>query len=155
MSIAPKIVLVDASSFQAILNKQKTQFRLPIMSKKIKNETCLTYSSPDSFGDFEFTTSYHSRFWLRTPHKINDFVEIKEKHTQNTITVKIINVRVQRLQDISEEDCLKEGMPIEEKGLDVFLLWFMPLWNSTYKKFVWETNPFVFVFDFEKVESPC
>lgn len=151
MSIAPKIVLVDASSFQAILNKQKTQFRLPVASKKIKDDTYVKYTSPNK-GDFEFTNSYHSCFWVKSPFIINDFVEIKEKRTQNTITVKIINVRVQRLQDISEEDCLKEGMPIEEKGLDVFLLWFMPLWNSTYKKFVWETNPFVFVFDFEKFE---
>lgn len=72
------------------------------------------------------------------------------------IFLRVKNVRVERLQDISEEDCLKEGMPIEEKGMDVFLLWWMPLWNSTAKeKYKWEDNPYVFVYEFEKVEKPC
>lgn len=150
-------VLLDTQSFQAIENGQKTQFRLPVTSKKIKAETYVTYNTPNGWGDFEFTTSYHSRFQLRTPYKINDFVTIKEKRTQNTITVKIINVRVQRLQDIGYNDITKEGFIYTSMntGTSAPMTWFKGLWNSTYKKFVWETNPFVFVFDFEKVEKPC
>lgn len=149
-------VLLDTQSFQAILNKQKTQFRLPVASKKIKDDTYVKYTSPNK-GDFEFTNSYHSCFWVKSPFIINDFIEIKEKRTQNTITVKIINVRVQRLQDIGYNDITKEGFIYTSMntGTSAPMTWFKGLWNSTYKKFVWETNPFVFVFDFEKVEKPC
>lgn len=71
------------------------------------------------------------------------------------IFLRVTNVRVERLQNISEEDCLKEGMPIEEKGLDVFLLWWMPLWNSTAKEgYKWGDNPWVFVYTFQRIEKP-
>lgn len=150
-------VLLDTQSFQAVLNKQKTQFRLPIMSKRVK-ETYLLFSMPTQ-GYFEFRSIYGgaSKFKLKSALKINDFVEIKEKRTQNTITIKIINVRVQRLQDIGYNDITKEGFVYTSMntGTSAPMNWFKGLWNSTYKKFVWETNPFVFVFDFEKVEKPC
>lgn len=67
--------------------------------------------------------------------------------------LRVVNVRVARLQDISEQDCLAEGMPLEEKGLDVFAMWYRNLWNKTAPKgYKWEDNPYVFVYEFEKVE---
>lgn len=81
-------------------------------------------------------------------------IHMPKEHAR--IFLRVTNVRVERLQDISEDDCLKEGMPIEEKGLDVFLLWWMPLWNSTAKEgYKWKDDPYVFVYEFERVEKPC
>lgn len=154
------IILLDTQSFQAIENGQKTQVRLPITSKKIKNDTHLSYSLPDS-GAFEFTTSYHSEFWLKAPHKRNDFVTIKEKRTQNTIRIQILKVDVQRLKDIKHDEFDKEGFDsacIAESELneaDRRFNWFKERWISNNGEKLWIPSLYVFVFDFEKVEKSC
>ena len=77
--------------------------------------------------------------------------------------IKITNIRVERLQDISEEDCLKEGIKrkneryvIEnEKGVCFYtndpILAFRFLIDKTCGKGTWERNPYVFVYDFELI----
>lgn len=74
--------------------------------------------------------------------------------------IKITNVRVERLQDISEEDCLKEGIKRKneryvvenEKGVCFYtndvILAFRYLIDKTCGKGTWESNPYVFVYDF-------
>lgn len=78
--------------------------------------------------------------------------------------IKITNIRVERLQDISEEDCLKEGIKrkneryvIEnEKGVCFYtndvILAFSYLIDKTCGKGTWDSNPYVFVYDFELVD---
>lgn len=77
--------------------------------------------------------------------------------------IRIINIRVERLQDISDEDCLKEGIDRCEKewgyweGDNGFLNFyacdtikeaFAALINKTCGNGTWESNPYVFVYDF-------
>lgn len=74
--------------------------------------------------------------------------------------IKITNVRVERLQDISEEDCLKEGIKRKnkryvvenEKGVCFYtndvILAFRFLIDKTCGKGTWDSNPLVFVYDF-------
>ncbi len=72
---------------------------------------------------------------------------------------RVTSVRVERLQDITTEDVLKEmGMSIK----DISNSWsqhklnceFTTLWNPTSKKGVkdWDSNPYVWVIEYEKVE---
>lgn len=73
------------------------------------------------------------------------------------IFLKVTNVRVERLNKISIIDIIKEGCPenyfdwkigTKEQTRD----WWINLWNSTAKDgYKWEDNPYVFVYEFERV----
>ena len=81
--------------------------------------------------------------------------------------IRITAVRVERLQDISDECCLKEGIikwdagqkdipffsyPNSEKcDYDTPQEAFANLINKVSKKDVWSENPYVFVYDFELI----
>ena len=79
--------------------------------------------------------------------------------------IRITNIRIERLQDISDEDCLKEGLWRDENvGLEGTTYWYHGLSNSSFRtpqeayaslidrisgKGTWASNPYVFVYDFE------
>lgn len=74
------------------------------------------------------------------------------------IFLKVTNVRVERLQDIILDDIEKEGFNKSTgfflHDLDNALDWWINLWNSTAKDgYKWEDNPYVFVYEFERVEN--
>lgn len=83
--------------------------------------------------------------------------------------IRITDVRVERLQDISEDDCLKEGVRkvVNENGIYIQYYVgqgnnacsfetpreaFAHLINKVSRKDVWSENPYVFVYDFEQVK---
>lgn len=83
--------------------------------------------------------------------------------------IRITDVRVERLQDISDEDCIKEGVRkvVNENGIYVQYYVgkgdnacsfenpreaFARLINKVSRKDVWNENPYVFVYDFELVK---
>lgn len=74
--------------------------------------------------------------------------------------IRITNVRVERLQDISDEDCIKEGIERDEEvyafndyeGYETPRLAFAALINRVSGKGTWESNPWVYVYDFELVK---
>ena len=80
--------------------------------------------------------------------------------------IRITNVRIERLQDISDEDCLKEGIRkvVNENGIDVQYYIahdacfenpreaFASLIDKVSGKGTWESNTYVFVYDFELVK---
>ena len=78
--------------------------------------------------------------------------------------IRITDVRVERLQDISDEDCIKEGV---HEATRVFPWYWIDGFNVTFNesraafahlinkvsgKDVWSQNPYVFVYDFELVK---
>lgn len=85
--------------------------------------------------------------------------------------IRITDVRVERLQDISDVECLKEGIQKMLTGCEYYQysfydndkgLWnnyktpreaFAHLINKVSRKDVWAENPYVFVYDFELVNS--
>lgn len=82
--------------------------------------------------------------------------------------IRITNIRVERLQDISEENCIAEGIwKAHNVGLEGVTYWYHGLANSSFRtakeayaalidkisgKGTWDSNPYVFVYDFELVK---
>ncbi|WP_195264532.1 hypothetical protein [Clostridium sp. 1001275B_160808_H3] len=80
------------------------------------------------------------------------------------IFLKVTNVRVERLQDITTEETLKEGViqrfpNVNDKYTpDVLRGGFIGLWNSTikdsdYNNYSYKANPWVWVIEFERIEK--
>lgn len=82
------------------------------------------------------------------------------------IWLKVTDVRVERLQEITEVGIQKEGVEVDPKECagkfdfisELFLL-FQRLWNSTIKKsdldrHGWDASPWVWVIEFERCEKP-
>ena len=84
--------------------------------------------------------------------------------------IRITNLKIERLQDISDEDCLKEGV-YEDSGDDEFppsIFYefegnkddgfdtpreaFASLIDKVSGKGTWESNPYVFVYEFELID---
>lgn len=83
--------------------------------------------------------------------------------------IRITKVRIEKLQDISDEDCLAEGIEFncnaqsyyvdyhKETG---YMLWLGPTAREAYaalidkisRKAIWESNPYVFVYEFELIK---
>jgi hypothetical protein len=83
------------------------------------------------------------------------------------IWLKVTNVRVERLQEISEDGAKAEGanfkngknVGFEEKMNRTAIERFTEIWNSTIKKsdldrYGWDANPWVWVIEFERCEKP-
>lgn len=111
---------------------------------------------------------------LLSQHKFKPSIHMPKEAAR--IFLKVINVRCERLQDISREDCKNEGIKFREyprKGLKNYYNYltksyaqpsygrispshsFQTLWDSiNAKKHPWSSNPWVWVYDFERIEKP-
>lgn len=78
--------------------------------------------------------------------------------------IRITNIRIERLQDISEEDCLAEGIVDFESRINKAHFYSITDESATYGtaqktysllidkicgKGTWKSNPYVFVYEFE------
>lgn len=78
------------------------------------------------------------------------------------IWLKVTNIRVERLMDISGGELLKEGIEkplLFDGNVKTAFDKFKELWNTTIKKtdldrYGWEGNPWVWVIEFEQSEKP-
>ncbi len=127
-------------------------YREPQQSVLNKNYGCYMYRATDEiYGDARWHPSIHmpkeaARIWLR-----------------------VTNVKVERLQEITEDGAKSEGA-IDSRG---FILspdneynrmhtareHFTEIWNSTIKgsdldRYGWAANPWVWVIEFERCEKP-
>ena len=76
--------------------------------------------------------------------------------------IKITDIRVERLKDISDEDCLKEGIkpcnfgkkftPGDRRAYNTPREAFAALIDKVGKKGDWDSNPWVFVYNFKIVD---
>ena len=78
------------------------------------------------------------------------------------IWLKVTNVRVERLQEITIDGIRNEGissMAVHAGDMEIALKEWKNLWNSTIKKtdldsYGWEANPYVFVIEFIRIDKP-
>ncbi len=112
--------------------------------------------------DHEFESKYLSKKYIEKFQKIPNGC-LKE---MARIFLKVTNVRVEILQEAELQDICEEGYPegyqpfyftsdlkreLHEDKMDD---WWINLWNSTAKDgFKWEDNPYVFVYEFERIEK--
>lgn len=149
------------------------------------------FKAPYQVGDILYvreTWGFDNHNWLyKADFSEEDLIKLKRlliwhpsihmpKETAR-IFLKVTDVRVERLQDITEEDAIKEGCkgtPCEHHGyivgggmcgctdcmntgwLEPPTLEFMELWNSTIKNqdldsYGWNANPWVWVIEFERI----
>ena len=77
--------------------------------------------------------------------------------TASRITLEVTDVRVERVQEISEKDVIAEGCPPDAwyRVPGGPLKWFLSLWNRLHAKdgHGWEANPWVWVLAFRRLEE--
>ena len=104
-----------------------------------------------------------------TPIQWHSPMMMPEKYARHFI--KIVAVRAERLQEITEEECLKEGIERHtDRGNNIFwyevvgsyhgdtqeisgIKSFAKLWNSINPKYPFESNPWVWVYTFRLKEG--
>lgn len=87
--------------------------------------------------------------------------------TESRLTLKVTDVRIERVQDIAEDQCWKEGIEHTIGTFDICQLSemaktfngtfedakasFACLWDSIYQN--WKQNPYVWVIEFEVIHQ--
>lgn len=110
-------------------------------------------------GDLPKTT-LHCKSWKSVP-------SIHMPRWASRLTLKVTDVRIERLQEITEDQCWKEGIESTIGKFDIFQLSemakkfggtfedakssFACLWDSIYKN--WDENPYVWVIEFEVIHQ--
>lgn len=70
------------------------------------------------------------------------------------IFLKVTDVKVERIQDISIDDCISEGYMASAARFDFQAeTWFRNLWDSLNEKrgYGWDSNPWVWCYEFERM----
>lgn len=114
---------------------------------------------------------YKADFPIEGYSDVSDFKWRSSKYMPRDaarLFLEVVNVRVERVQDITEEDAIAEGCGAEcdcngilcetcynTGWADPPILDFMWIWDSIYVKrgYQWEANPWVWVIEFESLEK--
>lgn len=186
-------IIFSGPMVQALLDGRKTMTRRPIKPQPDEDGICKNlvdgllydtsgriYKLPWQIGDhlwvkeafaycpldFKDTKGYI----YKADGKYNDYVCPGEWHNSmfmprwaTRITLEITDIKVERVQDISEEDARKEGCDFDdgeppdgygEEDRPTAKQNFMFLWDSIYHKkpaFDWPANPWVWVIEFKRI----
>lgn len=181
---------------QAVLDGRKTQTRR-LASPFLPDAVRIGYARFEIANGRELRcwTKGNSFIKYNLPYKVGSVVAIAQKYEEVLSTpmefrkgtgwknkmfvsadlmphrIRITNVRLERLQDISDEDCLKEGIikgRCGSEGTHFMDAYYVPsdiqpyctpreafahLIDKVSRKGTWESNPYVFVYDFELVKG--
>jgi len=127
---------------------RETLWMPPFITEKMRIEGADTWPEFDYDASIdEYTRGIYKEWkWLKKP-------SIHMPRFASRITLEVKEIRVEILQDISEEDSWKEGVVgrgitrYGKEGIDLFHI----LWNSINEKrgYGWDVNPWVWVVVFE------
>lgn len=189
--MAIKPILFNTDMVRAILDVRKTCTRRTLkhpfivhpngyITKPRGNENLCPYDPPYQPGDILYVREtwkkapngyYYYESWKR--NGIADVTKWKPSiHMPKEaarIWLKVTDVRVERLQDVTEDGAKAEGA-IDNRGfihspeneydrIHTARDHFIKIWNSTIKKsdldrYGWDANPWVWIIEFERCEKP-
>lgn len=182
--MAIKPILFNTEMVRAILDGRKTCTRRTLkhpfivhpngyITKPRGNENLCPYDSPYQRGDILYVREtwknapngyYYYENWQRDDiadvTKWKPSIHMPKEATR--IWLKVTNVRVERLQDITADSIRNEGLSslaVHCGDMEIALKEWENLWNSTIKKsdldrYGWDANPWVWVIEFERCEKP-
>lgn len=118
-----------------------------------------------SVHEYRYKASENPNLANCSDHEVRGYKWVPSIHMPkhaSRLTLKITDVRIERVQDITEEQAVLEGMPTSEKcqrmavesGLSWYqkpVTWFKSLWDSIYND--WSNNPSVWVIEFEVIHK--
>lgn len=134
-----------------VINGLKTMTRRPFLI----NGNAITHTAEriEKFLDGSF--HYFSIGGMSGPYKC-PYGKIGTVFKVDGVAFEITYVRVERVQVINQEDLIKEGfIGLLESSLYMGerLEKFVEIWDSIYfEKYPWNSNPWVWVIEFKKVE---
>jgi hypothetical protein len=139
------------------------------------------------YGEFNFSDNLNPiDAWIHYKDGTREFLPIKGRIGSVTeprkwrpsifmprwasrITLEITNIRVQRVQEISWEDAISEGIKTDGEIENTIRGWYIgnqeyyslspiitsqKLWNSLYgDKYPWDLNPWVWVLTYKRIEA--
>lgn len=152
----------------AILNSPYHRENPDVDDKQIISKLCIPPYQP---GDIlyvreTFIQAAAHIFWYKADDKLwmsKDLLWKPSIHMPKEATriwLKVTDVKVERLQEISGEDLIKEGINLFQSNyVRVAFDEFKNIWNSTIKKsdldsYGWDANPWVWVIEFERCDKP-
>lgn len=132
---------------------------------------------PSKIGDLIYVRETFGCCGVRSVYKADDdgascmvkkwTPSIHMPRTESRLTLKVTDVRIERVQNITEEQCWKEGIEHIDGQFDIYQLSemaktfdgtfedakasFACLWDSIYKD--WHQNPYVWVIEFEVIHQ--
>lgn len=137
----------------------------PIYPDKESNEVCGYIYKEDSLEEYD--NRYPDGEDYQWGGKWRPSIHMPKEAAR--IWLKVTDVRVERLQEITVDGCHREGINIETSAVtdgetlnrnhDFSLEKFETIWDSTVKKsdldsYGWDANPYVWVIEFERCEKP-
>lgn len=112
----------------------------------------ILYAADDSFIPIQNSRQMADE-WVEChdngKHGANWRPSIFMRRWMSRITLEITDVRVERLQDISQEDAAKEGVNFVNTG--DFITPYATLWESINGEGSWDANPWLWVIAFKKL----
>lgn len=91
---------------------------------------------------------------FKEPSKLIYHPSINMPREAARIWLKVNNVRVERLQEITDEQAEKEGCnDYTSTALGFFYLWDSTIKKSDIERYGWDANPLVWVIEFERCEK--
>lgn len=127
----------------------------------------------ETWGDYDGEASYYlykadytegqKGFWFEKEHihwvelpKWKPSIHMPKEAAR--IFLRVTDVKIERLQDITLSDVLKEGLEIEKYVSTPLMKKFSNLWDTTVDKkeinqYGWDANPYVWVYYFEVISK--
>ncbi|HCC0193547.1 TPA: ASCH domain-containing protein [Proteus mirabilis] len=152
---------------KAVIDGRKTQTRRPTKPQPKVTEDGFRYLSAWQDG---YTLSEqvcaawrHGFVDVDCPYgEIGDIINIANKDGNIKGKIEITDIWLQQVQEISQQDAMKEGAPLNHASIDTVSReygfpdfsrsWFAQIWIDIYGKDSWVSNEWVWVIEFRKVD---